>query len=124
MINGIFSDTVNASRRVSSTSASRDQFNNPIYGDPTTWPLIYTNIKVRLAWSGKQIRYSNTGELIYPSGTMYYSKFLTLKPEDRIITVVSPGIPTGIEYIIEAVYPSYILHGVVDHYEANVRLPI
>ncbi len=122
MITAFYQDTVNILRR--DENASLDDLNNPNYGDPTTWPVVYKNIKVRLAWSGKRIQISSTGELIYPSGTLYYSKNYTLKPMDRILTVSTPGIPAGIEYVIEAIYPSFILNGVVDHMEGNVHLPI
>jgi len=124
MINAIFTDIVNVKRRISSTTASRDTFNNPVYGDPTTWPIVLAGIRVRLAWSGKQMKVSNTGELIYPAGTLYYPKTFTLMPEDRIVTLNSAGEPNGIEYVVEAIYPAYIMHGVVDHYEGSVHLPI
>ena len=124
MINAIFKDIVNIKRRPATTTASRDSFNNPVYGDPTTWPVVLAGIPIRLAWSGKQMKVSSTGELIYPSGTLYYSRNYILMPEDRIVTVQTPGVPIGIEYVIEAIYPSYILHGVVDHYEGAVHLPI
>jgi len=124
MIPAILKDLVNILRRIDPTTASRDVLNNPVYNDPTTWPVVYRNIYVRIAWSGKAMKISSTGELIYPTGIMYYPKNLTLQPMDRIVTVSTPGIPTGIEYTIEAVYPSFILHGVVDHYEASLHLPI
>jgi hypothetical protein len=66
----------------------------------------------------------NTGELIYPTGQMYYPKTITLQPMDRVIITNSAGVTKGIEYVIEAVYPSYIMSGIVDHYEANFHLPI
>jgi hypothetical protein len=124
MINSIFTDLVNIRRRTSYTSASRDSFNNPIYGDPTTWPIVYTNISVRLAWSGKQMKVSNSGELIFPQGTIYIPKNITLLPEDRIITVTNPANMTGIEYVLTAIYPSYLLNTIIDHFEGNLSLPI
>lgn len=124
MIPAIFTDVVNIKRRASTSTASRDTFNNFVYGDPTTWPVVYAGINVRLAWSGKQMKVSNTGELIYPTGTLYFPKIYILLPEDRIVNLSSPGIVSGIEYVIEAVYPAYLMHGVVDHYEGSVHLPI
>lgn len=122
MINSICTDTVNVLRRA--TNPSVDVLNNPSYGDPTDWPVVYQNIKIRLAFSGKQIKISSTGELVYPTATAYIPKNYTFKPMDRIVTVKSPGIQPGIEYVVEAVYPAYILNGVVDHYEANIHLPV
>lgn len=122
MIAGTFKDIVNVVRRPASPPV--DVLNNPAYGAPTTWSTVYANIAVRLAWSGKAMSIKSTGELIYPTGTLYYPKHIILQPMDRIITVTTPGIPKGIEYFIEAVWPSYVLHGVVDHYEASVHLPV
>jgi len=122
MIPAILSDTVDVLRRADSPAV--DVLNNPNYGDPSSWNSVYTGIKVRLAWSGKGMQIKNTGELIYPTGVGYIPKQYTIKPMDRIITKKTPGNTIGIEYVVEAVYPSYILHGVVDHYEINLHLPL
>ena len=122
MIAAILTDQVNITRRTS--APSYDSLNNPIYGSPDTWPLVYQNIKIRLAWQGKSMTIKNTGELIYPSATIYLPKNISLLPEDRIITVICPGVATGIEYVLEAFWPAYILHGVVDHNEGSLHLPI
>ena len=122
MLQGLFSDIVNVRRRPS--NPTRDVLNNPNYGDPTTWPYAYQNIHVRLAWSGKSMKISSTGELIFQQGTLYFSKDLDLRPEDRIITVASDGVTKGIEYMITTTYPSYYMNGKVDHFEGNVVLPI
>ena len=124
MIAGIFSDVINVRRRQLYTTASRDAFNNPYFGDPTTWPLVYSSIKVRLAWSGKQMKVSNTGELIYPTGIIYVPSSILLQPQDRIITITNPANMTGIEYVLEAIYPSYLLHNKKDHFEGSLHLPI
>jgi len=124
LINAIYSDTVNILRREDQNTASRDVLNNIVYGDPTTWSIVYSSVKVRLSWTGKSITISNTGELVYPSGLMLYSTNLTLKPMDRVVTLSSPGIPTGIEYVIETVLPAYVMHGIVNHYVAQIHLPV
>ena len=122
MLANIFADTVNVLRRTSTPSV--DVLNNPNYGDPTTWNKVYSNIKVRLAYSGKMMTIKNTGEMIYPQGTGYAAKNIALQPMDRIVIVNSPGVPKGIEYFVEAVYPSYIMNGVVDHVEFAFHLPV
>ena len=123
MINSIiFQDTVNVLRRDS--SASVDALNNPNYGAPTSWPAVYTGIKIRIAYSGKQIQIKSTGELVYPTASIYYSTAYTLKPMDRIITVSSPGNISGIEYVIESIYPAMLMSNVVSHMEGNIHLPI
>ena len=124
MLCNLFHDVVNITRRVDSSVASRDALNNPVYGAPDTWDIVYEEINIRLSFSGKDMKVSSTGELIKPQGTGYCSKALTLRPMDRIIIVSSLGAPTGTEYVIESVWASYIMNGVVDHYEFSYTLPI
>ena len=124
MFAAIFTDIVNIRRRVSSTVASRDVLNNPVYGDPTGWNLVYTGIRARLLWSGKDMIFASTGEIIKPSGVMYYSPNFTIMPQDRIITVSTPGYPSQIEYVVTSVVPGYLFNGKVSHYEAQLSLPI
>ena len=124
MISAILTDTVNITRRTDWTIASRDVLNNPSYGDPITWNIVYSNIKVRLAWSGKAMEIKSTGELIYPAGTMYIPKNYTVQPMDRVVTVSTPGYQSGIEYVIESVIPAFYANGLVDHYEAHLHLPL
>ncbi len=122
MIAAILTDTVNVTRRT--TNPSYDALNNPVYGSPDTWPLAYQNVRVRLAWTGKAMEIKNTGELIYPTATIYLPKNISVLAEDRIITISCPGVAKGIEYVVEAVWPAYIMHGVVDHFEGSIHLPL
>ena len=124
MIQSIYTDKVNILRRESYLIASRDSINNPVYGTPTSWNVVYSNIYIKIGYSGKQMKVSTTGELIYPSCTGYYSTQYILQPEDRIIIVDSVGIPPGIEYVVESVYPSYLMFGILDHYQFEAHLPI
>ena len=124
MLPAIFHDVVGIKRRIATTSASRDILGNPVYGDPSTWTFVYNNVNVRLAWSGKQLQISSTGELVYPTGTLYLPTSIVVQPEDRLVTVTGYGVPVGIEYIIESVVPSYYGNTLIDHYEAQVHLPI
>ena len=122
MIASIFSDVVSIRRR--SSNPSLDVLNNPVYGEESTWPYAYQNIRCRLAYSGKQMKISSTGELIFPQGQGYVSKDIILKPMDRIFIVKSAGISSNIEYVCEAVWPAYLMSNVLDHYEFSFALPI
>jgi hypothetical protein len=124
MLSNLFHDTVNILRRIDTSSASRDAFNNPVYGDPTTWNIVYTNLKLRLAFSGKGMKISSTGEILKPQGQGYCSKYINIRPEDRIIIVSSPGVAVGTEYVVESVWSSYLMNNVVDHFEFSFNLPI
>lgn len=124
MTPNFFTDVVNVRRRGASTVASRDQLNNPVYGDPVSFPIVYTGIKVRLLWSGKTMVFATTGELIRPSGTLYYPTNIILLPEDRIVTVSVPGYANGVEYILTSTVPAFIFSGRVDHMEGQLSLPI
>ncbi|MGH2639218.1 MAG: hypothetical protein ACRDF4_08080 [Rhabdochlamydiaceae bacterium] len=127
MIPGYMTETVNVLRRTSpySAAASRDSFNNPIYGAPPTWPIVYTNISVRVSLTGKKIRWEGTGETVHPEGVLYYTTDHVLQPDDRIVIQTSlQGIGTGIEYIVASVWPAALLPGgVPDHFQAELQLP-
>ena len=124
MFSAIFTDLVNIRRRIAYTAASRDQLNNPVYGDPVSFSIVYIGIKVRILWSGKSMIFPATGEIIRPQGIMYYPTSITLLPEDRVVTLNTPGYPAGIEYVVTSFVPGYIFNGKVDHYEAQLALPI
>ena len=118
-------DKINVLRRTDISTASRDAFNNPVYGDPTDWTPVYSNILVRLAYDNKGIRFAPTGELIAPSATMFYdSSKYTLAAMDHIYIVDSPGWPTGTEYVVDAVYTDFYTHGVVAFGTARILMPI
>lgn len=98
----------------------RDSLNNPEYGDATMgegWNIIYRDMPVRLAFSGKDVRFAPEGERILPTGIMYFNTPYLLKNEDRILT------PNGIEYIVIGLTTAYLLGTVVDHHEAILQLP-
>jgi len=124
MIPTAFTDVVHVTRRADSLTASRDALNNPAYGSPETWSYVYTNIKVRIAFSGKGIGFNEKGELVKPSGTLYFDKDLDIRHMDRIITVNCPGYAEGIEYVVTEVVPSFYGHGILSHKEGHVDLPI
>jgi hypothetical protein len=124
MLQTVFHDRVNILRRTDSDSASRDAFNNPVYGSPESWDPVYEDISLRLSFSGKDLKVSSTGELIKPQGTGYCNRDVILSSMDRIIIVSSPGAPAGTEYVINSVWASYRMNGVVDHYEFSYTLPI
>lgn len=124
MIPGLLVDVVNVQRRADYTTAPRDVLNNPSYGNPADWDTIYTNIKVRISFSGKPMDVTDKGELIRPEGTLYFSKQYFLYPMDRIITVACPGSPSGIEYVVTQVVPSFYAAGMLDHYEGLLSLPV
>lgn len=121
----ILTENVNVLRRANSTTASRDSFNNPVYGTPTTWNAFYSNIKVRVSLTGKRIKWGETGEMIHPQGILYFSTQYTILPEDRLVILSSAqGITTGVEYIVTAVWPATLLPaGNPDHFQAEIQLP-
>jgi hypothetical protein len=121
MLNYLLNSLVTVQRRVNSASAPRDSFNNPVYGAPTaTWPVVYTNMPCRLAFSGTPIEFSPTGERVKPSGVVYYPTNYTLFHEDRILVNFGYG---PIEYIITSIQAAYQTSTVISHMEANVELP-
>lgn len=118
-------ETINVLRRPNYTTASRNQLNDPIYGDSTTWIPVYSNIKVKLAYDGKGIKYAPTGELIQPTATlMYDSSQYTLQAQDHIYIVQSPGWPVGTEYVVDAVVSAFYDQGITNHAIAKILLPI
>ena len=101
-------------------STGRDSLNNPVYGTPTSgsgWITVYRDMNVRLAFTGKDIKFAAEGERIQPSGTVYYNSGYDLKNEDRIIT------EDGIEYTVVGINIGYSVGNIIDHYEAKVALP-
>lgn len=124
MLFNVYSDTINVLRRIdpSASGASRDSIGNLIYGEPTSWPVVYSNINVRLQMSGKELVFAPTGELVLPEGILYYSAQYTLQPMDHIVTITQPGYPVGIEYVVLSVVPAFYGHALVDHYEARIQL--
>ena len=122
MIFGTYTDVINVLRRNDISVASRDVLNNPTYGIPTSWPIVYSNINVRLQFSGKELIFAPTGELVLPEGILYIDKQYTLQPMDHIVTITTPGYPTGIEYVVLSIVPAFYGNSLVDHYECRFQL--
>ena len=112
----LFNTTCNIKRLV---NLGRDSLNNPVYNNPSTWPVVYTNMPCKLAFSSKEIRFSMTGEHPDPAGIMYVPTGYTILPNDRVIT--SDAQP--IEYVVVSVVPAYMVGTVVNHYEVILKLP-
>ncbi len=117
MIPAIYNTTVDVRRRIDVTVASRDVLNNPIYGDPVVWGIIYSAMPARLAFSSKDMQFVSTGERITPSGIMYYQAAFTLYPQDRIITT------NGIEYVVGDITTGYLNNTIIDHFSCKLLLP-
>jgi hypothetical protein len=117
MIPAIYNTTVDVRRRIDVTSASRDILNNPIYGDPAAWGIVYTAMPARLAFSSKDLQFASTGERITPSGIMYYQVTFTLFPQDRVIT------QQGVEYVVADITTGYLNNVILDHYTCKLLLP-
>ena len=118
MLQSIFNLKVTVKRRLGIDVASRDSFNNPIYGAPTaTWITAYTNMPARLAFNAKPLQFAPIAERPTPNGVIYIPKEYTIYHEDRILT------PDGIEYVVTSVAAGYINNTVLDHYELEVALP-
>lgn len=124
MLSAVLTDVVNITRRLTLSTASRDVLNNPSFGNPEDWNFVYTNIRLRIAFSGKPLAFNDKGELVRPSGTLYIPKHIIIKPMDRIITVKCPGYAAGIEYVVTEIIPSFYGHGLLDHWEGKIELPI
>lgn len=118
-------EVINVLRRASYTTASRDSLNNPIYGDPENWTPVYTNIKVRLSYDGKSLRYAPTGELINPQADLMYDYTqYQLFNQDHIVIVSSPGWPIGTEYVVTNVTTTFYDSGIPGMGLAKIILPI
>jgi len=118
MINYIYNTSVIVKRRLDVSVASRDSFNNPVYGAPTSsWNTVYSSVPCRLAFSADSIEFSPTGERIKPSGTLYFGTEYTLRQEDRIITT------NGIEYVVTSLQAAMATPFLQSHWEATVELP-
>lgn len=118
MIQALYNKLITVKRRLDISVASRDIFNNPIYGTPTTgWSTPYTNVPARIALSAKPLKFESTAERITPRGVVYIPPEFTVYHEDRIIT------PDGIEYVIVSVVPGYLNNNVIDHWEIEIDLP-
>lgn len=101
-------------------SVGRDSLNNPSYGPATDgagWYTVIENFPVKLAFSGKDIKFAPEGERVLPTGIMYYNLPGDIRHEDRILT------SNGIEYIVIGLNTAYLVGKVVDHMEANLQLP-
>jgi hypothetical protein len=68
--------------------------------------------------------FAATGEIIRPAGVVYYPPSITIQPQDRIVTVSCPGYPAGVEYLVKSVIAAFVGQGLVDHYEAQIAIPI
>lgn len=104
-------------------SSGRDSLNNPTYGQPTSgegWSVIYTSVLVRLAFSGKPIKFAPEGERIQPTGVVYYNPGVEIHPEDRVLVFLGKQL---IEYNVISVVPGSTFGSTIDHWEAIVQLP-
>ena len=123
--NYVLTENVNVYRRVSYIAASRDALNNPVYGNPESWNLVYSNMPCRLSYNDKKIRFAPTGELIQPTAELIYdSSTYTMQAMDKINITISPGWPTGTEYYVNAVYTSFYEQGIPAFGKADILLPI
>ena len=114
---GLLNENVIVKRRF---SQGRDSLGNPIYGTPTQgdgWTNVYEDMPVRLAFTGKDVRFAPEGERILPTGIMYFNSQYELRMEDRVLT------PDGIEYNVIGITKAFLMAGVIDHYEAVLQLP-
>jgi hypothetical protein len=118
MINFLLNENVLVKRRKDISVASRDDFNNPIYGAPTSsWTTVYASMPCRLAFSGTPIEFAMIGERIKPQGAMYAPVEFVCQQEDRVLT------GGGIEYVITSVQKAYMTSNVLSHYEYTLELP-
>ena len=118
MLPAIYNLKVTVKRRTDISVASRDIFNDPIYGTPTVgWNTVYTNMPARLAFSAKPLQFAPTAERVTPNGVMYIPNNYQIFHEDRVLT------PDGIEYVVVSVVAGYLNNTVLDHYELEVALP-
>ncbi len=120
MILALLDEVVTVKRRNTVASASRDSFNNPVYGAPTSgagWYTAYTNMPIRFAFSKKDVEFAPTGERIKPNGVAYSTIDYTIFHEDRFIT------SNGVEYVVTGVSKGYLTGNVLDHMEYTVELP-
>jgi hypothetical protein len=122
----LLTEVIQVQRRTSYTIASRDIFNDPIYGEtPGGWNTIYTNMQCRISYNSKDVRYAPTGELVVPTAELIYDPAnYTLQSQDHVIIVTSPGWPVGTEYVISECYSSYYEMGIVNHTLCKIKLPI
>ena len=122
----ILTEYINVFRRTSYTTASRDSFNNPVYGEtPSGWNQVYTNMKCRISYSAKDTRYAPTGELVVPTAELIYDpSAYTLQAQDHVVITQSPGWPVGTEYDIDSVYTSFYEQGIQMIGLAKIKIPI
>ena len=122
----ILTETVNVFRRTSYTTASRDELNNPIYGEtPSGWNQVYTGMQCRISYNAKDVRYAPTGELVVPTAELLFDPSnYTLQSQDHVVVVTSPGWPVGTEYDLSSIYISYYEQGVVSHGVAKIQIPV
>ncbi len=117
MIQAIFNTTATIKRRKSYLIASRDVFNNPIYGAPTaTWDTIYTDMPARFAFHASPLQFAPIAERVTPAGVVYIPPEYIVYHEDRVLV-------DGVEYVVVSVNTGYINNTVIDHYELEVELP-
>jgi hypothetical protein len=118
MINYLLNEQAIVKRRTDVSVASRDSFNSPIYGTPTTnWSVIYSALPCRFAFSKRKIEFKPTGERVEPQGVLYYPADYTIGPEDRIIN------SAGVEYVVTSTQIAYQTPNVISHMEADIELP-
>jgi hypothetical protein len=121
----LLTETVNVLRRANYLTVSRNALNDPSYGSPETWNVVYYNMNCRLSFSNKDVRYAPTGELIAPTAELIYDPSVyTLYSQDHIVIQKSPGWPVGVEYSVDSVYISFYEQGIPNHGMCRIRLPI
>jgi hypothetical protein len=127
MLHWFYNTTVTVKRRANATPlsgasgaitvASRDIFNNPVYGAPATWTAVYSAMPCRLAFKDRGVQFAPTGERIQPTGTLYYPAEYNLYQEDRIVTA------DGIEYVLTGINDAYLTPTTLSHHEGELSLP-
>lgn len=100
----------------SGSGATLDALNAQVYGDPSTWTTVYTDMPCRLEIQSQPISFTQAGERTNPTkNVLYVSNDYTLQTEDRVVI-------SGITYIAQGIMVAFDPIGGVDHYEITVLI--
>ena len=123
--------TVQVQRR--SSNPSRNTLNEPNYGAESSWPMIYTNLAVRIEYEPEKMQWTPTGERVNPNPSDFFMYVddtnptdgtkTTVNIEDRvtILTADEPGI-IGKLYIVTAVFSEWDSMGNRHHTIAQMQV--
>lgn len=131
MLSPWLNSSVTIQRR--SSNPARNILNEPNYGVESTWPVIYTNLAVRIEYQPEKMEWTPLGERVNPNPSDFFMYVddtnapdgtkLSVNVEDRVtVTIADEPAIIGRLYIITAVFSEWDSMGNRHHTIAQMQV--